>query len=255
MARKKSYIVEILEVLAIVLVIRVLIFEPFYIPSGSMNATLLEGDYIFATKYDYGYSKFSIPFSPNIISKRWPSWKPERGDIVIFRPPHHMSIRYIKRLIGLPGDQIQMIGGVLHINGKKVDTNYIGKRKLSDDDGKVHEYNEYQERLPSGRTYNTLLDPMSWRRNTKVFEVPPGHYFFLGDNRDNSLDSRYTLGYVPEENLIAKAKMIYFSSKNSLFPKLDNQGNYDYNPIYLATRLIPWIASINYNRIFGVIYI
>jgi len=254
MARKKSYIFEVFEVLAIVLIIRVLIFEPFYIPSGSMNATLLEGDYIFATKYDYGYSNFSIPFSPKIVSGRLFGSKPERGDIVIFRPPHHMSIRYIKRLIGLPGDRIQMIGGVLHINGQKVDTKYIGKRKIGDD-GKITEYDEYQERLPNGKSYNILLDPISWRRNTKIFEVPPGHYFFLGDNRDNSLDSRYTLGYVPEENLIAKAKMIYFSSQKSLFPKIDNQGNYDYNPIYTLTRLVPWILSTNPSRILKVVCI
>jgi len=254
MARKKSYFFEIFEVLAIVLVIRILIFEPFYIPSGSMNATLLEGDYVFATKYDYGYSNFSIPFSPNIISGRWPNWKPERGDIVIFRPPHHMNIRYIKRLIGFPGDRIQMIGGVLHINGKMVNTTYIGKHKLSEG-GKIREYNEYQEKLPDGKVYNILLDPTSWRRNTKVFEVPPGHYFFLGDNRDNSLDSRYTLGYVPEENLIAKAKIIYFSSQSSLFPKVDNQGNYDYNPLYILTRFIPWVLSLSPSRIFRIVYI
>ena len=211
MKEKKNSIFNEIKSFALVLVIafliRTLLFEPFYIPSASMEPTLLEGDYVFSTKYDYGYSKYSLsPITFDIFSGRILERSPVAGDIMIFRPPNKIDIRYIKRLIGLPGDKIQMIQGDLYINDKLVAKHYIGD--YIDKNGT--KFKRYKEELPNGYSHDIITLDVSEKQNTKVFEVPSGHYFFMGDNRDNSLDSRYW-GYVPMDHIVGKAWFVWFS--------------------------------------------
>jgi signal peptidase I len=240
---KKNTLIEeiksLLTVIIIALSIRILVFEPYFIPSGSMENTLLEGDYILATKYDYGYSKHSMPFSPNLFDGRIFAKAPKIGDIIIFRPPHNMDIRYIKRLIGLPGDKIQLINDILYINDQKVPREYV------EDYTDLHggKYSKYKETLPNGVSYNIIQAENNWAQNTKVFTVPKDHYFFMGDNRNNSLDSRYELGYVPSENLIAKAKGLYFSAEASLWVP-------DQNLTDRFKQISIWFSSFRFSRMF-----
>jgi signal peptidase I len=198
-------------------------FEPFYIPSGSMVPTLLVGDYLVVNKFAYGYSRFSFPFSPPLFSGRWPPGiMPKRGDVVVFRPPGALDEDYIKRVIGLPGDTIQMQNGDLFINGTQVPRTDAGL--YSDDSdgfGSPVLARDYIETLPGGRRHAILkrtnqpemidgIDP----NNTPVYTVPQGDLFMMGDNRDDSEDSRFldgTVGYVPVENLIGPARLIFFS--------------------------------------------
>jgi signal peptidase I len=206
----------VIEALLIALVFRTFAYHPFNIPSGSMEPTLLIGDYLFVSKFSYGYSRYSFPFVDfSFIEGRIWEGVPERGDIAVFRPPREPQSDYIKRVIGLPGDQIQMRDGVLYINGGVVVREPAGTWEGPDRFGNITQIRQYRETLPNGVSYITL-DEGDGRPgdNTRVYEVPPGHYFFMGDNRDNSQDSRFLdgpVGYVPAENLIGRADIIFFS--------------------------------------------
>ena len=206
--------------LLIAVVIRTFLFQPFNIPSASMENTLLVGDYLFVEKFAYGYSRNSFPF------RGWPlgdffhgrlfGRDPERGDVIVFKMPNPNSPDYnqdfIKRIIGLPGDRVQMINGQVYLNGKAIPKQRVADYVGPDEFGMVRNVQRYKETLPSGRSYYVLdLGPNSGEDNTPVFTVPAGHYFMMGDNRDNSDDSRMEVGYVPAENLVGKAEFRFFS--------------------------------------------
>ena len=200
--------------LIIAVIIRSLFFQPFYIPSSSMEPTLLIGDRIFVAKYTYGYSKHSFPFSPSLFSNRILNKSPEYGDLVVFKTPADNRTDYIKRLIGLPGDTIQFKNGKLFLNNKEI------LRKKVDNSYKIRcgsfspDVIAYKETLPNGKEYVAVYNKEGTRQNTDEYKVPQNHLFFLGDNRDCSKDSRYlsSVGYVSNENLVGNAKMIFFSN-------------------------------------------
>jgi signal peptidase I len=203
----------VIHALIIALVIRTFLFQPFNIPSGSMIPTLLVGDYLFVSKYSYGYTHYSLPLSPNVFSGRIFASQPQRGDVVVFRLPKDPSIDYIKRVVGLPGDHIQVIHGVLNINGVPVKRERVTENCIAHEDV-GQPVMCYHETLPNGVNYITHdFTDNGFLDNTEVFEVPPGNYFMMGDNRDNSTDSRVlsAVGYVPFENLIGRAQIIFFS--------------------------------------------
>jgi|TARA_B110000238_G_scaffold188081_1_gene218765 signal peptidase I len=199
--------------LVIAIIIRSLFIQPFYIPSSSMEPSLLIGDRLFVTKYSYGYSKHSFPFSPPVIRDRLFSITPKQGDVVVFKTTRDNRTDFIKRLIGLPGDSIQFINGNIYINN-----NEIPKSIISNSDviycGNEVDVNTFEETLTNGKTHKTVYLKNNSFQDTGVFFVPEKHYFFLGDNRDCSADSRFLtgLGYVPEANLVGKARFIFFSS-------------------------------------------
>ena len=219
----------------IALLIRSFIFEPFNIPSGSMKPNLLVGDFIFVSKYSYGFSKHSLPFSIPLIPDKIFSNTPERGDVVVFKTPENNRTDYIKRVIGLPGDKIEIKNGIIFINGSE-----ILRKKLNDfidtdndtNNKRVRMYNEYffnKEINILDITDNGIAD------NTQLFNVPKNHFFVMGDNRDNSQDSRFisTVGFIPYNNLVGKAQFIFFSLENARF-----------------LQIWKWPNSIRYERIF-----
>ncbi|MEN2976307.1 signal peptidase I [Tistrella bauzanensis] len=200
------------------LVIRSFAFEPFNIPSGSMKPTLLVGDYLFVSKYSYGYSRYSFPGSLPLFEGRILASPVERGDVAVFRLPTDPSIDYIKRIVGLPGDRLQVIDGVLQLNGTPVERKRIEDFVERGPGGAEIRIPRYQETLPGGPTYDTLdQTPYGALDNTPVYTVPAGHYFAMGDNRDNSQDSRVlsAVGFVPEQNLIGRAEVLFFSIDDS----------------------------------------
>jgi signal peptidase I len=204
----------VIHALLLALVVRVFLFQPFNIPSGSMIPTLLIGDYLFVSKYSYGYSRYSFPFGLDLFSGRVWAKEPERGDVVVFKLPRDNETDYIKRVIGLPGDEIQMIHGVLNINGKPVSKARIDDYVVTVQDG--------------------------FGDNTEVYKVPEAHFFMMGDNRDNSTDSRFLseVGFVPFENLVGKAQIIFFSmDENSSFLEFWH-----------------WPTSIRWSRILQVVH-
>ncbi len=232
----------VIHALLIALVIRTFLFQPFNIPSGSMKATLLVGDYLFVSKYSYGYSHYSIPLSPNLFSGRLLGSEPSRGDVVVFRLPKDDSTDYIKRVIGLPGDRIQVDKGLLYINDKPVQ-----RERLSDFVGEdpcgseaTARVKRWKETLPNGVTYESLdCVDNGFYDNTIVYTVPAGHLFMMGDNRDNSTDSRVlaAVGYVPLENVIGRAQMIFFSIA---------EGEH-------AWQIWRWPTAVRWSRIFSIV--
>jgi signal peptidase I len=204
----------LLYALVIAIVIRSLFIQPFYIPSSSMEPTLLVGDRLFVTKYTYGYSNHSFPFSPPILNKRIMFNSPERGDVIVFKTPADNRTDYIKRLIGLPGDKIQFIDSNLYLNNSEILKSKISiQSKIYCGDRTIDVY-KFEEKLPNGKIFYSVYLKDYTYQNSDVFTVPEDHYFFLGDNRDCSKDSRFltSVGYVHENNLVGKAQFIFISS-------------------------------------------
>ena len=227
----------LLYALIIAIIIRSLLIQPFYIPSSSMEPNLLVGDRLFVTKYSYGYSKHSFPFSPPLISGRVFESLPERGDVVVFKTPADNRTDYIKRLIGLPGDQIQFIESNLYLNNNEVLKSRKSKNDIIFCGEKTIDVTTFEEVLPNRKKYiSVYLKDYSFE-NSDIFKVPEDHYFFLGDNRDCSKDSRFltSVGYVHKDNLVGKAQFIFFSSDKSI------------GSIFSFWK---WDESIRFNRFF-----
>ena len=198
----------------IALIIRTFFFQPFYIPSSSMEPNLLVGDRLFVSKYAYGYSRHSLPFSPNLTNKRYLSKNPKRGDIIVFKTPADNRTDYIKRLIGLPGDTLQIIDGNLYLNDQKIHRNKIEINVNINCGNTILNINAFEEILPNGEKYIAVYNKEGTMQNTDKFIVPDEHFFFMGDNRDCSKDSRFlgSVGYVAFNNLVGRASLIFFSN-------------------------------------------
>lgn len=217
-ATKKSHgfwelVKTIVYAVLIAVAVRTFLFEPFSIPSGSMIPTLLVGDYLFVSKYSYGFSRYSLPLGLPLFSGRVLASPPERGDVVVFKLPTDNSTDYIKRVIGLPGDRVQLRSGILYINDQPVRRRPKGKYVLGNGSASST-FQLYEETLPNGRAHQIIeVSDNGPFDNTGVYTVPAGHFFLMGDNRDSSRDSRFLaeVGYVPFENLIGKAQFIFFS--------------------------------------------
>jgi signal peptidase I len=223
---------------AIALGVRTLLYEPFNIPSGSMKPTLLIGDYLFVSKFAYGYSKHSLPFSVPLFEGRLFGSLPERGDVVVFKLPSDNRTDYIKRIVGLPGDDLQVIDGILHVNGEAAAR--VRVEDFHDDDGSSNGSTaRYRETLPHGKSFDVLdLTTRGSLDNTRVYKVPEGHVFAMGDNRDNSLDSRVDgVGFIPIENLIGRAEIIFFSTNGSA----------------RLWEIWKWPTTVRYGRLFRLI--
>ncbi|MBL4612917.1 MAG: signal peptidase I [Emcibacter sp.] len=216
--KEESWVSVLIWALLIALVFRTFFFQPFKIPSKSMMDNLLVGDYLLVSKMSYGYSHHSFPFSPKLFSGRIFESPVERGDVVVFRLPREPDIYYIKRIVGLPGDTIQMKKSRLYLNGTIVEREYVGDFKIINEYGREESFPKYRETLPGGKSYMTLDDgwfPGGYSDDTDIFLVPQGHYFAMGDNRDHSKDSRWKksdgVGYVPNENIVGRAEVIWVS--------------------------------------------
>ncbi|AJA62362.1 MULTISPECIES: signal peptidase I [Bradyrhizobium] len=208
---------------------RFFLYQPFNIPSGSMAPTLMVGDYVFAAKYAYGYGRYSFPFAPSLISGRVFAAEPEHGDVVVFRTPRDTSVDYVKRVVGLPGDRIQMRQGQLFLNDRPVTRVALANGLAGTAcglDGSV-KVKRWRETLPNGNSYITYdCVENGYYDNTNVYTVPPGHFFVLGDNRDNSSDSRVmaNIGFVPMDNLVGRVTRIFWSLDEDGEPHMERLG-------------------------------
>jgi signal peptidase I len=214
----REFIKTLVYAILIAVAFRTVAYEPFNIPSGSMFPTLLVGDYLFVSKPSYGYSRHSLPFSPPLFDGRILASAPERGDVAVFKKPSDEATDYIKRVIGLPGDRIQMKQGRLYINGEIVPRRRVEDYVMTDHYGRTMSIPQYIETLPNGVEHHILeqLGDRAQHDNTREFEIPDGLYFMMGDNRDNSLDSRDgSVGMVPFENFVGRAEFLFFSTDGS----------------------------------------
>ena len=225
----------IIYAVLIAIVFRSFLFEPYNIPSGSMLPNLLVGDYLFVSKYSYGFSRYSFPFGIVPLPKRiWVSY-PQRGDVAVFKLPSNTSINYIKRVIGIPGDTVQMKAGKLFLNDKLVIQNSNGVFNFLYKNKYQQSLNKFEENLTNKKSYSILnKNDFQQLDNTRKFYVPEDHYFMMGDNRDNSLDSRADVGFVPFENFVGKGNIIFFSTNGSA----------------RIWELWRWPMAIRYSRIF-----
>ena len=214
----KNKIIEniktIIYALLIAIIIRTFLYQPFYIPSSSMEPNLLVGDRLFVSKYSYGYSRHSFPFSLKLTDKRYFAKKPERGDVIVFKTPADNRTDYIKRLIGLPGDTFQIIDGDFYLNNEKIQRDKVENSIYINCGSQILNIDTFEETLPNGKKYIAVYKKEGTMKNTDKFTVPKDHYFFMGDNRDCSKDSRFlsSVGYVNFKNLIGKARLIFFSN-------------------------------------------
>ena len=223
--------------LVIAIFIRSIFFQPFYIPSSSMEPNLLVGDRLFVSKYSYGYSRHSLPFSPKIFTGRLFENKPERGDVIVFKTPADDRTDYIKRLIGIPGDKLQIINADLYLNGIKINKIKLNSSPKIKCGEQFINADIYEETLPNGKKYLSAYRKNGTMQNTNEFIVPKNHYFFLGDNRDCSKDSRFlsSVGYVNFNNFVGKAQFTFFSND-------EDKGSF--------FKFWKWNQSIRKNRIF-----
>ena len=204
--------------LLVALAVRTLAYQPFNIPSESMVPTLLKGDFLFVSKFSYGYSRYSLPFGVPLFEGRVFASEPERGDVIVFQLPADPSQTYIKRLVGLPGDRVRVRDGILHINDEPVARELVGAQQADSDRPAAAPAARYRETLPNGVTHDILevSDTHPRSDNTREYRVPDGHYFMMGDNRDNSTDSRFPqVSFIPEENLVGRAEFIWFSLEDA----------------------------------------
>lgn len=234
-SNKSGTVRTVLYAIMVALIVRTFAFEPFNIPSGSMIPTLLIGDYLFVSKYSYGYSRYALPFSLPLFSGRVLANTPRRGDVVVFKLPADDSTDYIKRIVGLPGDRIQVVGGLLHINGLPVQRERLDDLTAEDGNGSPRVYMQYVETLPGSIQHKIMeLSDTTSLDNTREFVVPEKYYFMMGDNRDNSADSRSLVGYVPFENLVGRAEIVFFS--------VDNHAH--------LWEIWKWLGAVRLNRLF-----
>ncbi len=216
----ESWTFLIVVCIAVPLFLRSVAYAPFHIPSGSMKPNLLVGDYLFVSKFAYGYSRYSFPLGIKFFEGRMMNTDPSRGDVIVFRMPTDTKVDYIKRLIGLPGDTVQMIEGRLYLNGRLVPKERVDDFVEEQEDGSLRRIPRYRETLPEGLAYYVLDEDSHGRLDTTpLYRVPEGHYFFMGDNRDNSQDSRVQnlVGFVPGDNLVGRAELIFFSNSGTLW--------------------------------------
>jgi len=227
----------LLYALVIALVIRSFLFQPFYIPSSSMEPNLLIGDRLFVSKYSYGFSKHSLPFSPNITKDRYFMKAPKRGDVVVFKTPADNRTDYIKRLVGLPGDYVQIINGDLYLNDKKILRTKLNQEFTINCGNEKIDVQGFNEVFPNGKEYTVVYRKEGSMKDTDKYFVPKEHYFFMGDNRDCSKDSRFlsSVGYVNINNLVGKARITFFSNDKDL-------GN--------LFKFWKWNKSIRFDRFF-----